>query len=175
THHLRRLGTVGYAYANPPYKIQVIARPSIQHPLLARAIERKGRHVDLEALAAFAHHLIAPGHEARRGRQRHARGIFKTFAGCEHRLLADHAFALHLLLPPRGVGDDPVPGAELHRLVAGVGDDDGIGPEIARVFRRRAFRHEVRLDGNFDLAGDGAVHGVIIAKSSGGTNRRPWP
>src|SRR5262245_59811965 len=44
-------------------------RSSVQHPLVTRAIKRKRRHVDLEPLAAFADHLIAPAHEARRGRQ----------------------------------------------------------------------------------------------------------
>src|SRR3974390_477456 len=97
-------------------------------------------------------------------------------AGREHRLLADNAFALHLLLPARGIGDDPVPGPELHRLLAGVGDDDGIGPEIARIFRRRPLRHEVRLHGDLDLAGDGTIHGaIIIAKSLPGTNRQLTP
>ena len=44
----------------------------IQRPLAIGAVEREGRHVDLEPLAAFADHLITSGHEARRGRQRHA-------------------------------------------------------------------------------------------------------
>src|SRR5262249_58617003 len=55
--------------------------------------------------------------------------------------------------------NDPVPGAQLHGFVARIGDDDGIGPEITGVLRRGTFRHEVRLDGDFDLAGDSAVHG----------------
>src|SRR5258708_36650478 len=69
------------------------ASPSIQHPLLVRAIQRKRRHVDLKMLAALTDHLIASGHEARRRRQRHARGAFEALAGREHRLLADHALA----------------------------------------------------------------------------------
>src|SRR5258705_6314089 len=85
------------------------ASPSIQHPLLVGAVERKRRHVDLKALAALADHLIAPGHEARRGRQRHARGVFEALARREHRLLADHALAADFLLVSGGVGDDPVP------------------------------------------------------------------
>jgi hypothetical protein len=48
------------------------------------------------------------------------------------------------------------------------------------VLGRRALRQEVRLHGDFDLAGNGAVHAVgfpeslksIISKNSGGTNRR---
>jgi hypothetical protein len=33
-------------------------------------------------------------------------------------------------------------------------------------FRRRAFRQEVRLDGDFDLAGNGAVHAGDFSKKS---------
>ena len=101
----------------------------IQHPLAVGAVERKRRHVDLEPFAALAHHLVAAGHEARRGRQRHAAGVFEALARREHRLLADHAFAADFLLAARGVGDDPVPRPQLHRLLAGIGDDDGVGPE----------------------------------------------
>src|SRR5882757_4154914 len=61
------------------------ASPLIQHPLAVGAIERKWRHVDLEFLAALADHLVAAGHEAGGGRQRHAAGIFEAFAGREHR------------------------------------------------------------------------------------------
>jgi hypothetical protein len=43
--------------------------PSVQHPLRLGAVERKSRHVDLELLAAFAHHLVTAGHEAGGGRQ----------------------------------------------------------------------------------------------------------
>src|SRR6266404_1363953 len=154
-------------------------KSSIQHPLAVGAVERKGRHVDVEMFAAFAHHLVAAGHEARRGRKRHAAGVFEAFARREHGLFADHALAANFLLAARGVGDDPVPRPQLHRLRAGVGDDDGIGPEILTALDRGALRQEVRLDGDFNLAGDGAVHANglskcrdIIPKSRGGTNRR---
>src|ERR1700737_145501 len=61
---------------------------SIQHPLAVRAIQRERRHVDLEPFAAFALHLVAAGHDAGGGRQRHARGVFEALTGGEHRLLA---------------------------------------------------------------------------------------
>src|SRR6266851_3278710 len=138
---------------------------SIQRPFAVGTVEREGRHVDLEPLAALAHHLVAAGHEARRGRKRHAAGIFEALARREHGLLADHAFAADFLLAARGVGNDPVPRPQLHRLVAAVGDDDGIGPEILAIFDRRAFRQEVRLHGDFDLAGNGAVHAGDLPKS----------
>src|SRR5947207_4152354 len=133
-------------------------RTLVEHPLAVGAVERKGRHVDFELLAGFADHLIAAGHETRRGRKRDAGGIFEALAGREHRLFADHAFALDVLPPARGVGDDPVPRLQLHGLVAIIGDDDGIGPEIAGLLRRRTFRHEVRFDGHFDLAVHVEVH-----------------
>src|ERR1700737_2100282 len=106
----------------------------IQRPLAVGTVEREGRHVDLEPLAALAYHLVAAGHEARRGRKRHAAGVFEALARREHGLLADHAFAADFLLAAGGVGDDPVPGPQLHRLLADVGDDDGVGPEILTVF-----------------------------------------
>src|SRR6266404_3450199 len=103
-------------------------RLSIQHPPAVGAVERECRNVDLESLAAVAHHLVAAGHEAGGGRKRHAAGVFEALAG------------------------------RVHRLLAGVGDDDGVGPEILTLFDRRAFRQEVRFDGDLDLAGNGAVH-----------------
>jgi hypothetical protein len=73
-----------------------------------------------------------------------------------------------------------MPGAELHGLGAGIGDHDRVGPEILAPVGRRAFRHEVRFDGNFDLTGDGTVHAKkpskilsrIIPNKATGTNRR---
>src|SRR5438552_4436806 len=155
--------------------------PLIQNPPVIRAVQRECRHVDLEPLAAFADHLVAPGHEARRGRQWHAAGVFEALARREHGLLADHAFAADFLLASGGAGDDPVPGAELYGLGAGIGDDDGVGPEILALVDRRALGEEVRFDRNFDLAGDGAVHAGklseilfrIIAKNAGGTISGP--
>src|SRR5437660_12234157 len=71
------------------------ASPSVQHPFAFGAVEREGRDVDLEPLAALADHLVASGHEARCGGKRHAGGIFKTLARREHGLFADHALAAH--------------------------------------------------------------------------------
>src|SRR3954467_4429498 len=83
-----------------------------------------------------------------------------------------HALALRLLLPAGGVGDDPVPRLELHGLVAGIGDDDGVGPEITGAVGRRLPRNKVRLDGHFDLAGHGAVHDCHHTEICSGTKRR---
>src|SRR5579872_142643 len=133
---------------------------SIQNPLGLGAVERERGHVDLELLAACAHHLVAPGHDARCGRERNARGIFKAFARRERRLLADHALATHFLLPAGGIRDDPVPRAQLHGFTAGIGDHDGVGPEILPIFHGGTVREEIRLDGHFDVTGHGAVHAV---------------
>src|SRR5712672_547850 len=92
------------------------------------------------------------------------RGVFEALARREHRLLADYAFAAHLLLSPGAIGDDPVPGPQLHRLIAGICDDNGIGPEILLPVGGRTFRQEVRLDGDFDPAGHGAVHAGDLSK-----------
>src|SRR5438552_16780786 len=70
-------------------------RSSIQHPLGLGAVERKGRHVHLEPLAAFTDHQIASAHEAPRGRKLHASGIFEPLARRQHGLCADQA-----LTPP---------------------------------------------------------------------------
>src|SRR5260370_8504001 len=101
---------------------------SIQRPFAVGTVEREGRHVDLEPLAALAHHLVAAGHEARRGRKRHAAGIFEALARREHRLLAYHPFSPDFLLAALSVRNDPLPRPQLHRLLAGIGNDDGVGP-----------------------------------------------
>src|SRR3984885_7560562 len=145
----------------------VMTRPkgaSVQHPFCLRAVEREGRHVDLEFLATLGYHLVAAGHEARRGRQRNAAGIFEALAGGEHRLFADYPLAADFLLAAGGIRNDPVPRAQLHGLVAGIGDGNGVGPEILPVLHGRPFREEVRLHGHFDIAGHGAVHaGSIVS------------
>src|SRR5262249_18628665 len=111
-------------------------------------------------------HAVGSGHEARRCRQRHATGVFVRLAGLEHWRLADHAGALHLLEPAVGVGDLPVPGLELHRRRAAIGDLDRIGPEVIAVFRRRALGEEARGHLDLDVAGGGAVHPWALLSES---------
>src|SRR6185369_13539669 len=74
------------------------AMPLVQHPTPIGAVQRERRHVDLEPLAACVDHLVAPGHEARCGLQRHSAGVFEALARREHGLLADHALAADFLL-----------------------------------------------------------------------------
>src|SRR5665213_3795301 len=146
--------------------MSMTAHPTlVQYPLAVGTVERKRRYVDFEPLAALAHHLVAAGHESRRGRQRHAAGIFEVLAWLEHRLLADHAFAADFLLATRGVGDDPVSRPQLNRLLAGIGDDDGVGPEELTPVGGRALGEEIRFDGDLDSAGNGAVHADRLSQN----------
>ena len=59
-----------------------------------------------------------------------------------------------------------------HTVLAGAGFDDALAAvELGgEALDRRALGEEIRLDGDFDLAGDGAVHASILAKSRSGTN-----
>jgi len=65
-----------------------------------------------------------------------------------------------------------LPRPQLHSLIAGIGDDDGVGPEVTD------FSGDERSGMKFGstvtsiLAGHGAVHAAIITKSSAGTNLR---
>src|SRR5207249_1041516 len=86
------------------------------------AVERKGRHAGEKALAAVGLHLVIADHEARRGRQRAAAGVFEAGAGRQDRLLADDARPAHLLQPAEAVDDLPVTVAQLHGLVAAILD-----------------------------------------------------
>ena len=49
--------------------------------------------------------------------------------GSSTRLFADHARAMHGLGPAEPIGDLPGPAQQLHRLAAGIGDLDTIGPD----------------------------------------------
>src|SRR5262249_13559323 len=112
---------------------------------------------DVELLAGGGYHAVAAGHEAGWRGQRHTAGVFEVFAGPQHRLLADHAGAAHLLQAALGIGDPPVPGLELDGLAPEIGDVDRIGPEEIAVLRRRLVRQELRGHLYLDLAGDGAI------------------
>ena len=78
----------------------------------------KAGNIDVERLAGRGHHAVGAGHETGRRRQRHAAGVFEILARLEHRFLADHAGAAHLLQASLGVGDAPMAGLELHRLAS---------------------------------------------------------
>ena len=62
------------------------------------------------------------------------------FARREDRLLADHAGTAHILGVTGGVGDDPVPADQLHRLVPFVRDADGVPEYPVRLKRARMLR-----------------------------------
>src|SRR5438270_764155 len=103
---------------------------------LPRAPERmRGPDLDVEALTLRRDHAVSAGHEARRGRERHAARVFERLARLEHRLLAHDAGPAHLLGASHGVGDAPVARLKLHGLRAAVDDLDRIGPEILTLVR----------------------------------------
>src|SRR5262245_368294 len=72
----------------------------IDRALALGGVEREGGNVDVELLAGGGDHAVGSGHETGRRRQRHAAGVLEVLAGLEHRLLADHARAAHLLQAP---------------------------------------------------------------------------
>jgi hypothetical protein len=55
-----------------------------------------------------------------------------------------------------------MPGLELHRVAAMIGDGDGVGPEKIIVFRRRAIGDEPRRHHDFDIAGQSAIHAANL-------------
>src|ERR1700758_414469 len=102
---------------------------SIDNTLAVAAVERKRRDFDFEMFAAGGDHAVGANHETRGGLQRNAAGIFESFSGFEHRLLADNARPAYLLAASMSVGDPPVARFQLHRLGAFIGDGDRVGPE----------------------------------------------
>src|ERR1700694_1108208 len=123
-----------------------------------RAIEREGGNVDVEIFACRRHHAVSSDHETRWRRQRHAAGIFKALARCEHGLFAYHARAAHFLHASLRVGNVPIAGLQLHRFRAEVGNLDGIGPEKMPVLRRGPLGKKARRGRDLDIASDGTVH-----------------
>src|SRR6266436_8151961 len=131
---------------------------SVEPDRLMRAVERKGRDPDPEAVTGSGFHLVAADHNAGRGRQGGAAGVFEAFAGSEHRLLADDAGAPHLLHLPAAVGDLPMPIAQLHRLQAAVLDADMVGPDVTSFGRRGLVLEVERLYADFDRSRDFRIH-----------------
>src|SRR5262249_26919530 len=94
-------------------------------------------------------------------------GTFEILARLEHRFLAHHARAAHLLQAALRVGNAPMAGFELDGLAAEIGERDGIGPEEIAVLGRGTLGQEARGRRDLDLAG----HGTI--RCLGGIHRRP--
>ena len=63
-----------------------------------------------------------------------------------------------ILLAAMGIGDAPVAGFQLHRIVALIGDRNGVSPEEIIVLRRRAIGDKARRHHHFDVAGHGTIH-----------------
>src|SRR5215472_16778855 len=139
---------------------------SIDRSLPLWGIERKRRNIDVESLAGRGHHAVGSGHETGRRGKRHAASIFEILTRLEHRLLAHHAGAAHLMKAALRIGDAPMPRLELDGLAAEIGERDGIGPEEIAVLGRGTLRQEARGRRDLDLA----CHGTI--RCLGGIHRR---
>ena len=107
-------------------------------------------------------HLVAADHDARRRLQRAARRVAERFARLDDRRLADDARAAHFF------ASGPAPSVmrqtrelQLHRLVAVVGDLDGVGPEEMALLRGRLVVQVLRGDADADAAGHGFVHAAM--------------
>ena len=81
--------------------------------------------------AVFGHHLVAALHGADRRGQGAAAGVFEAFSRFEQGLLAHHAQSPDLLFLIFRVRDDPVAADELGGDIAGIGDGDGVGEDVA--------------------------------------------
>src|SRR5690606_38948869 len=79
-------------------------------------------------------------------------------ARLQRRLLADDAGPAHLLDLSVAIGDVPVSGEQLDEFPRIVDDGDTVAPDIAALRRVGAVREVERLDRDFDVARDGAVH-----------------
>ncbi len=96
-------------------------------------------------------HLISAGHGADLCRQDRATGIFEVVARLDDGLLAHHAFAFHFLHVIVGIGDDPVAMQQLHRVIALIGDGDGVGEDVAVIGLIGLVGEVTYLNGNVDL------------------------
>ena len=99
----------------------------------------------------------------------------KDFSRLECRLFAHDPGSLDLLQAPKRVGDAPMPRFELHCLFAQVRDVDGVSPEKIAIARRRPLRDEAGRDGDFNLAGYGAIHLYAAQLTSPGLAIRSMP
>src|SRR5215472_5343369 len=141
---------------------------SIDRSLPLWGIERKRRNIDVESLAGCGHHAVGSGHETGRRGERHAASIFEILTRLEHRLLAHHAGAAHLLQAALCIGDAPMARLELDGLAAEIGERDGISPEEIAVLGRGTLGQKARGRRDLDLAG----HGTI--RCLGGIHRRAF-
>jgi hypothetical protein len=136
-----------------------------------RGDQRKTRDFHRDHLPVVAQHAVHALHPPGRGVERTARDIVMRLARLDHRLFADHALAIDLVHAAAAIGDHPVAGEQLHRLVRMILDADVIGPEPAgavgtRTVGQKAHRHPHR-----DALGGGRmaeepVHAVFEAVHS---------
>ena len=97
----------------------------------ARHGEGEFRDFDLEMIALGAGEGVATAHRADRGRNLAGAGVFVGFARRQLRLLTDGAESAYFLHVTVRIGDDPVPGDRLCRLMARVLDVDRVGEDVS--------------------------------------------
>src|SRR3546814_18321908 len=95
----------------------------------------EARDHGVERAAVFRHHLVAALHRPGAGAERASGHIIISAAGFDHRLLADHALALHLVEDAVAVADQPMAREKLDLPLPFVFDPHMIGPEPAPVGR----------------------------------------
>src|SRR3546814_5960608 len=81
----------------------------------------------VERAAVFRHHLVAALHRPVAGAERASGHIIISAAGFDHRLLADHALALHLVEDAVAVADQPMAREKLDLPLPFVFDPHMIG------------------------------------------------
>jgi hypothetical protein len=90
---------------------------------------------------------ISALHRAGGRAQAAAAGVFEALTGFEHRLMAHHTQAAHLLAVAVGVQDDPVPRDQLRGRFTMIGQGDGVGKTIGLLQRIGFFG---QVNGNCD-------------------------
>src|ERR1700730_8139558 len=110
-------------------------QPLVDRAPSLRDVQRKSGYLDVEGLACSADHAVRAGHEAGRGRKRHAAGAFKILARFKHGLFAHHTRPAHLLKASLSIRDPPMPRLELDGFASQIRKRDRISPEVVSVVR----------------------------------------
>src|SRR5690606_6448834 len=84
----------------------------------------------LERDPVITHTIIRAPHRSYGRRKRTSTGIFKGFTGWQQWLLAHDSQPAHFFGALFSVSDNPVPGDNLYRQRANVGDTYGIGEHV---------------------------------------------
>src|SRR5690606_38496698 len=130
--------------------------------------QNEHRYRGLKLLAITAFHRIAALHVTGFGGDDRATGILIALAWRNQGLLSDYAAAFDFVDAAILVGDDPVTAQETHRVLAKVGNGDGIG-EGVRTACRIGLLFEVlgrNLDVDVAFRRATAAHGISLCWST---------